>query len=69
MRRASRGSRPVILHALEVALVVAFVVALEVVVVVVLALEPFLIGFLRFRHSSSEGGAHVIDFEVKYPYR
>ena len=27
----------------------------------------FFIGFLRFRHSSSEGGAHVIDFEVKYP--
>ena len=39
MRRARRGSRPVVVVALEVALLVALVVALEAVVVVVVAFE------------------------------
>ena len=54
MRRASRGSRPVILLALEVVLVVAFVVGLEVVVVVVVELEVVVVVVAAFEPFKSD---------------
>ena len=54
MRRASRGSWPVILLALEVVLVVAFVVGLVVVVVVVVELEVVVVVVASFEPFKSD---------------